>query len=52
MPNKSYGYESNNLVFWKTYNAEVDDIIITFTDPNGRTLETENKVNLALLIHK
>ena len=55
-PNKSYAYllhvEANNLVFWKTYNTESDEIIITFTDQNGRPLEWGNKVNLTLLIHK
>ena len=55
-PNKSYAYllnvESSNLVFLKTYNTEFDEIIITFTDKNGRPLETEDKVNLKLLIIK
>ena len=54
-PNKSYGYLLNvgpgNLVFLKTYNTEFDEIIITFTDQNGRPLETEHKVNLKLLIY-
>ena len=47
-PNKSYAYllnvEPSNLVFLKTYNTEFDEIIITFTDQNGRPLEKE--VNL------
>ena len=30
----------------KTYNTEFDEIIITFTDQNGRLLEIENKINL------
>ena len=38
-PNKSYAYllnvEPSNLVFWKTYNTEFDEIIIRFTDQNG-----------------
>ena len=41
--NKFYAYllnvEPSNLVFLKTYNAEFDEIIITFTDQNGRPLE-------------
>ena len=53
MPNKSYAYllnvEPSNLVFLKTYNTE---IIITFTDKNGRPLEVEDKVKLTLLIDK
>ena len=43
--------ESNHLVFWKTYNTETDDIIITFNNQNGRPLETEDRVNLTLLIN-
>ena len=54
--NKSYAYllnvELNNVVFLKSYNTEFDDIIITFTDQNGRPLEIEDKVNLTLLINK
>ena len=56
MPNKSYAYllnvEPSNLVFLKTSNPEFDEIIITFTDQNGRLLEMEDKVNLTLLINK
>ena len=55
-PDKSYAYllnvEPGNLVFLKNYNPEFDEIIITFTDQNGRPLEIEDKVNLALLINK
>ena len=55
-PNKSYAYllsvEPSNLVFLKTYNTEFDEIIITFTDQNGRPLDIEGKVNLTLLINK
>ena len=43
MPNKPYAYllnvEPSNLVFLNIYSTEIDDIIITFTDPNGRSLE-------------
>ena len=53
-PNKSFAYllnvELSNLVFLKTYSTEFDEIIITFTDKNGRQLEIEDKVNLTLLI--
>ena len=56
MPNKSYVYllnvELSNLMFLKIYNTEFDEIIITFTDQNGRPLETEDNVHLALLINK
>ena len=36
----------------KTYNTEFDEIIIKFTDKNGRLLEIEDKVNLKLFINK
>ena len=44
--------EPRNLVFLKTWNTEFDEIIITFTDQNGRTLEIKEKINLTLLINK
>ena len=50
---KSYAYllnvEPRNLVFLKICNTEFDDIVITFTDQNGRSLEIEEKGNLTLL---
>ena len=53
---KNYAYllnvELRNLVFLKTYNTEFDEFIITFTDQNGRQLETEDNFNLTLLINK
>ena len=55
-PNKSHAYlltvEPSNLMFLQTHNTEFDEIITTFTDQNGRRLEIEDKVNLALLINK
>ena len=44
--------EQSNFVFLKSYNTEFDEIIITFMDQNGRSLEIENKVNLTLLTNK
>ena len=41
-----------DLVFLKTYNTEFDEIIIRYTDQNGRPLEIEDKVNLTLLVNK
>ena len=53
MPNKLYAYLLNvkpsNLIFFKTYNTEFDEIII---DQNGRPLEIEDKVNFTWLINK
>ena len=34
------------IVFLKTYNTEFDEIIITFSNQNGRPLEIEDKTNL------
>ena len=55
-PNKPYAYllnvEPSNLVFWKNYNTDFDEINITFMNQNGRPLEIEYKVNLTLLISK
>ena len=44
--------ESSNLVFLKTYNTEVNAIIKTFMDQNGRQLEKREKVNFTFLINK
>ena len=55
-PNTSNAYllnvEPSDLVFLKSYNTEFDQIIITFTNQNGRPLEIEEKVNLTLYINK
>ena len=44
---KSYAYlssvEQSNLVFLKTCNDDFDEIIIIFTDENGRLLEKKIK---------
>ena len=44
--------EQSNFVFLKSYNTEFDEIMITFMDQNGRSLEIKNKVNLTLLTNK
>ena len=53
---KSYAYllhvEPSNLVLLEIYNTEFHQIIITFTDQNGRPLRIKNKANLTLLINK
>ena len=55
MQNNLYAYllnvEPSNSVFLKTYNIVFDDIIISFTDQNGKPSEIEGKVNLKLLIN-
>ena len=56
MPNESYAYllnvEPSNLVFLKIYNPKFNEIIITFTDQNGKPLEIKGKASLTLLINK
>ena len=56
MINKSYAcllnIEPSNLVFRKTYDTEINEMIITFTDQNGRPIEIEDRVYLALPINK
>ena len=44
--------EPSNLVFLKADENDFDEIIITFTNQNGRPSEIEMKVNFALLINK
>ena len=39
-------------MFLKTYKTEFDDVITIFTDQNGKPLEIQDKVNLAMLINK
>ena len=55
-PSKSYAYllnsEPSNLVFLEMYNTGCDEIIIIFTNQNGRPLEVEDKFNLTLFINK
>ena len=40
------------LVFLQTCNVDFDEIIMTFTDENGRELKMEDKVNLILINRK
>ena len=54
-PDKPYAYLlmlNQTIVFFKTYNTDLDDIAITITDENGRSWKIEDKGNLALLINK
>ena len=56
MQNKSYAYllnvKASNLIFLKTHETKFDYMPTTFTDQNGRPLETEYNINLTLLINK
>ena len=53
--NKFYAYlvnvEPSNLVLLTIYNTEFYDIIIIYTDQNGRPLEIEDQAILKLLIN-
>ena len=40
------------ILYFSELITEFDEIIVTFTDQNGRSLEIEDKVNLTLLIIK
>ena len=55
-PNKSYAYllniEPSNLMFFKTYNTEFDDINIISMGQNGSLLVIEDEFDLSLLINK
>ena len=44
--------EPSSSIFLKTCITEFDEIMITFTDQNGRPLEIADKINLTLLINK
>ena len=41
-----------NQIIYKTYNTEFGEMIIKFTDQNGRPLEIEDKVNYLKNNHK
>ena len=54
VPNKPFGTlletSPKNHIFLKTFNSEFQDIRVWFTDQNSQPLETEDKINLTLLI--
>ena len=49
VPNKSFGslieISPKNLIFSKTFNSEVKETEIWFTDRNSQLLEIEDKIN-------
>ena len=55
VPNKKYGQlisiSPHSLVFLKTMNTELSEIEIWFTDQNNNALETEDNVNISLIIN-
>ena len=54
VPNKSFGslldISPSNHIFLKTFNSEYDEIIVWFTDQNGKPLEIEDRINLTMVI--
>ena len=54
VPNKTFGslleISPTNHVFLKTFNSEYDEIKVWFTDQNTQPLETEDRINLKLVI--
>ena len=54
VPNKPFGslleISPTNHIFLKTFNSEYDEFKVWFTDQNRQPLETENRINLTMVI--
>ena len=54
VPNKPFGslleISPANNIFLKTFNSEYNEIIVWFTDKNSNPLETEDRINLTMVI--
>ena len=54
VPNKPFGslleISPTNHIFLKTLNSEYDEIKVWFTDENSQPLETEDRINLTMVI--
>ena len=54
VPNKPFGslleISPTNHIFLKTFNSEYNEIKVWFTDQNSQPLETEDKINLTMVI--
>ena len=52
--NKSFGglleISATNRIFLKTFNSDYDEIKVWFTDQNSQPLETEDRINLIIVI--
>ena len=55
VPNKLFGQlldiSPKNFIFLKTFNSEFSYIEVWFTDQSSKTLEIEDKINIALVIN-
>ena len=54
VPNKPFDslleISPTNHIFLKTFNSEYDEIKVWFTDQNSQPLETEDRINLTMVI--
>ena len=54
VPNKPFGslleISQTKHIFLKTFNSEFNEIIVWFTDQNSQPLETEDRINLTMVI--
>ena len=54
VPNKPIGslleISPTNQIFLKTFNSKYDEIKVWFTDQNSQALETEDRMNLTMVI--
>ena len=54
VPNRPFGslleISSTNHIFLKTFNSEYDEIKVWFIDQNSQPLETEDRINLTMVI--
>ena len=54
VPNKPFGslleISPTNHIFLKTFNSEYDEIIVWFTDQNSHPLQTEDRINLTIVV--
>ena len=55
VPNKLFGQlleiSHKNVIYLKTFNSEFPCIELWFTDQNSKPLETEDKININLVIN-
>ena len=55
VPNKSFGelldISHKNVIFSKTFDAEFSYIEVWFAGQNSKLLETEDKINITLVIN-
>ena len=54
VPNKPFAslleISPTNPIFLKTFNSEYDEIVVWFTDQNSQPLETEDRINLTMVV--